>query len=165
MATRITKAQLKKIWTKADELGMAEGQIRDLVRWVSGQESTRELTKVQGIRIIDVMEGKTSYSPPPNPLQRGTHSQGSKQRGRILCPRKFPKTISGRFLPLATPKQIALIEGLKAEAGWDDEHLTNFIRKYHKVDSIPELDVRRAGNVIDVLKREKQKQATLIGQS
>ncbi len=72
MATRITKAQLKKIWTKADELGMAEGQIRDLVRWVSGQESTRELTKVQGIRIIDVMEGKTSYSPPPNPLQRGT---------------------------------------------------------------------------------------------
>lgn len=165
MAAMITDKQIKKVWTKADELGMTEGQLRDLVKWVSGRGSTRELTKRQGIQIIDLMEGKGTYNPLPNPLQSGTHSQDSKQMGRILCPRKFPKVIAGRFLPLATPKQIALIEGLKVEAGWDDGHLTNFIRKYHKVESIPELDVKRAGNVIDVLKREKQKQATLIGQS
>lgn len=162
MATRITDKQIKKIWTKADELGMTEGQIRDLVRWVSGQESTRELTKSQGIRIIDVMEGKTPVpkdNPQNPPFVRGTARQ------RFLSPRKFPKMIAGRFLPLATPKQIALIEGLKVEAGWDDEHLTNFIRKCHKMSSVPELDVKRAGQVIDMLKRQKAKQATLIGQS
>ena len=27
MVARITKAQLAKIWTKADELGMTEGQV------------------------------------------------------------------------------------------------------------------------------------------
>lgn len=155
MAKRITQKQIKKIWTKADELGMTEEHARDLVKWVSGQESTRELTKRQGILLIDLMEGKSS-SPPPYPLQRGTSSPVSLQREIKLSPRKFPKVI-GRFLPLATQKQLSLIENLKPEAGWDDEHLKNYIRKQHKVDSIQELDIKRAGNVIDVLKREKQK--------
>ncbi len=162
MTTGITDKQIKKIWTKAHETGIAEGQLRDMVRWLSGQESTRELTKRQGIHLIDLMEGKAP-SPPPNPLQRGTSTHDNTQKGMILSPRKFPNVI-GRFLPLATSKQIALIESLKTEAGWDDEHLTNFIRKCHKVDSIPELDLKRAGNVIDVLRREKKKLTTLTGQ-
>lgn len=145
MAKRITQLQIKKIWTKRHELEMTEEKLRDLVKWVSGQESTRELTKRQGILLIDLMEGKTS-SPPPNPLQGGI----------TLRLRKDEKVI-GRFLPLATQKQLSLIENLKPEAGWDDEHLKNYIRKQHKVDSIQELDIKRAGNVIDVLKREKQK--------
>ena len=164
MVTMITDKQIKKIWTKVDELGMTVGQLRDIVKFVSGQESTKKLTKRQGIRLIDLMEGNLQ-SPPPNLHQGYTSPRNSNQRRIILSPRKFPKTISGRFLPLASSKQIALIEGLKTEVGWDDEHLTNFIRKCHKVDSIPELDIKRAGQVIDMLKRQKAKQATLIGQS
>ncbi len=123
---------------------MTEEQLRDLVKWISGQESTKELTKRQGIRLIDLMEGKTS-SPPPNPLQRGI----------TLRPRKGKRI--GCFLPPASSKQIGLIENLKTEAGYDDEHLKNFIRKWYKVDSIQELDTKQAGKVIDVLKKQKQK--------
>lgn len=75
MAKGITKAQKAKIWTKAQEIGMAEEQLRDLVRWISGQDSTRELTKRQGIKLIDVMEGKRSVfenNPLNPPLLRGT---------------------------------------------------------------------------------------------
>ncbi|OQZ00534.1 MAG: hypothetical protein B6D35_06390 [Candidatus Brocadia sp. UTAMX2] len=56
MVKGITQAQKKKIWTKAHEIGMAEEQVRDLVRWVSGQESTKELTKSRGIELIDILE-------------------------------------------------------------------------------------------------------------
>lgn len=164
MAARITDKQIKKIWTKAGELKMTVGQIHDLVRWVSGQESTKGLTKRQGMLLIDLMEGK-AQNPPSDPFQMGTSTRNPNHREIILSPRKFPKVIAGRFLPLASSKQIALIESLKTEAGWDDEHLTNFIRKCHKVDSIPELDVKRAGQVIDMLKRQRAKLATLIGQS
>ncbi len=159
---RITDKQIKKIWTKIHELDMTEEHLRDTVRWISGQESTRELTKRQGIELIDILEGKVSVSVNNHqnpPFVRGTEKQ------RFLSPRKFPKVIAGRFLPFASSKQIALIESLKTEAGWDDEHLTNFIRKCHKVDTIPKLDVKRAGQVIDMLKRQKAKLATLIGQS
>lgn len=164
MAKRITQKQIKKIWTKADELGMTEGQLRDLVKWVSGQESTRELTKRQGIRLIDVLEGKIS-NPPPYPLQRGTSSPVSNQSGIILSPRKFPKKdkkVIGRFVPLATPDQLSLIENLKKEAGWDDEHLLNFVRKIFKRDTLDKLSCNEAGVVITVLKRAKKKQVTEV---
>lgn len=145
MAKGITKAQKTKIWTKAHEIGITKEQLRDLVKWISGQESTRKITKRQGILLIDLMEGKTS-SPPPDHLQREL----------TLRPRKGEKRI-GRFLPSASSRQIGLIEELKIEAGYDDEHLKNHIRKYQKVDSILALDVKQAGKVIDVLKKQKQK--------
>lgn len=151
MARRITKAQVKKIWTKIHELDMSEEQLRDLVTWVSGQSSTRELTRFQGKVVIDVMEGNM-------PISDNT-SLSSLPRGkepRFLRPRKFPKMI-GHFLPLATPKQISLIENIKKEAGWDDEHVKNHVRKYYKINSVPELDIKQAGSLIDVLKREKNK--------
>lgn len=155
MAKGITKAQKAKIWTKASEIGMVEKHLRYLVRWVSGQESTRELTKLQGILLIDVLEGKTP-SPSPNSLQRGTIPPDSIQGEITLRPRKGGKRI-GCFLPPASSSQIAFIESLKIEAGYDDEHLKNFIRKWYKAGSIKELDTKQAGKVIEVLKKQKQK--------
>lgn len=145
MAKRITKAQKTKIWTKTSEIVMAEKHLRDLVRWVSGQESTKELTKHQGILLIDILEGKTS-SPPPNPLRRGL----------ALHPRKGGK-IMARFDRYATPDQIFLIETLKKEAEWDNEHLMNFIRKIFNKDTLDKLGDNEAGVVITVLKRAKEK--------
>ncbi|GAN34864.1 MAG: DUF1018 domain-containing protein [Candidatus Brocadia sp. AMX2] len=154
MAKGITKAQKAKIWTKAQEIGMAEEQLRDLVRWISGQDSTRELTKRQGIKLIDVMEGKRSVfenNPLNPPLLRGT----------ILTSKKDKKII-GRFVPLATPGQLSFIENLKKEAGWDDEHLTNFIRKRFSKDILDKLGGNEAGVVITVLKRAKKKLVTEV---
>lgn len=145
MIKGITKAQKTKIWTKAQEIGMTEEQVRDLVTWVSGQESTRKFTKRQGIRLIDLMEDKTS-SPPPKPFRRGT----------ILCPRKGGK-IMGRFVNIATPGQLSLIEYLKKEANWDDEHLMNFIRKTFNKDALDKLGGNEAGVLITVLRRAKGK--------
>ncbi|MCK6469400.1 MAG: regulatory protein GemA [Candidatus Brocadia sinica] len=154
MAKGITKAQKAKIWTKAQEIGMAEEQLRDLVRWISGQDSTRELTKRQGIKLIDVMEGKRSVfenNPLNPPLLRGT----------ILTSKKDKKII-GRFVPLATPGQLSFIENLKKEAGWDDEHLTNFIRKRFNKDILDKLGGNEAGVVMTVLKRAKKKLVTEV---
>lgn len=145
MAKRITQKQIKKIWTKASEIGMVEEHVRDLARWLSGQKSTRELTSGQGILLIDLMEGKTP-SPPPNPLQRGI----------ALHPRRGGK-IMARFGKYATPYQISLIENLKKEAEWDNEHLTNFIRKIFNKDTLDKLSGHEAGVVITVLKRAKEK--------
>jgi len=149
MAKGITKAQKVKIWTKAQEIGMTEAHVRDLVRWISGQESTRKLTKRQGIKLIDVMEGKRLI-PENNPLD------SPFVRGTILAPKKDKKII-GRFVPLATPGQLSLIENLKKEADWDDEHLTNFIRKTFNKDTLDKLGGNEAGVVITVLKRVRKK--------
>lgn len=153
-AKKLTPAQLKKIWTKRHELGMPEERLRDIVERISGQRSTRELTKWQGKVIIDVLEGKRPV-PENNPLNP-PFVRGTENQRRILSPRKFPKVI-GRFLPLATQKQLYLIENLKPEAGWDDEHTRNFLLKYYKVETPKELDIKKAGKFIDVLKKQRQK--------
>jgi hypothetical protein len=152
MAKGITAAQKTKIWTKASKIGMTEEQLRDLVRWVSGQGSTRELTKRQGIELIDILEDKVPV-PANNPLNPPF------VRGTVLVPKKDKKVI-GRFLPLATPGQLSLIESLRIEAGWDDEHLTNFTRKIFSKDTLDKLGGNEAGVLITVLKRAKEKQVT-----
>lgn len=154
MAKGITQLQIKKIWTKRHELEMTEEHIRDLVRWVSGQESTRELTKSQGKVVIDVMEDKIP-GPEDNPLNPPF------VRGTVLVPKKDKKVI-GRFVPLATPDQLFLIDNLKKEAGWDDEHFLNFIRKIFNKDTLDKLSGNEAGVVITVLKRAKKKQITEV---
>lgn len=147
MTRRITQAQVKKIWTKAHEIGISERQLRDIVIWVSGQSSTRELTRMQGILLIDLMEGnKKTSSHSPNPIQR-----------RITLYPKNDKKVIGRFVSLATPSQLSLIEGLKKEAGWDDDHLMNFIRKIFTKDTLDRLGSHEAGVLITVLRRAKGK--------
>lgn len=132
MAKGITKAQLVKIWTKRDELGMPEKRLRNLIEWVSGQRSSRKLTMSQAKRLIDVLEGK-------KPIPVTTRKK--------KC----------RFGESITPLQLSLIGELLEETGKDDEYAGNFVRKYYKVDSVEELDVKRAGAFIDCLFREKAK--------
>lgn len=158
MAKGITQLQIEKIWTKANEIGMTKEQLRDLVRWVSGQKSTRELTKGQAMRLIDVLEGKSQLpanTPQDNPLHP------TFVRGAVLLQKKDKKVI-GRFVKLATPYQISLIENLKKEAGWDDEHLANFIRKIFNKDTLDKLGGNETGVVITVLKRAKKKLVTEV---
>lgn len=137
MSKGITKRQKIKIWTMRHALEMPEKELRDLVECVSYQRSTRELTRQQAKRLIDALEGK----------------------------KPMPKTIGSkkcRFGKRATLLQLSLIAELKEEAGWDDEHLRNFLLKYYKVSMPDELDVKRAGKLIDVLKREKAKGTYVI---
>lgn len=67
---------------------------------------------------------------------------------------QIKKVLSPRFI---TTCQISFIEDLKNEAGWDDEHLINFIRKIFNKDTLDKLGGNEAGVVITVLKRAKKK--------
>lgn len=111
---------------------MPEKELRDLVESVSYQRSTMELTRPQAKRLIDALEGKK-----PMPVAK--------------CEKKC------RFGKRATPLQLSRIAELKEEAGWDDEHLRNFLLKWYKVSTPDELDTKRAWIVFDMLKREKRK--------
>lgn len=112
-------------------------ELRGLVESVSFQRSTRELTRPQAKRLIDALNGKR-----PVPVV--------KQEG--VC----------RFGKRASPLQLSLIAELQKEAGWDDEHLRNFLLKWYKVSTPDELDGKRAWNVFKVLKREKAKRTHAI---
>ena len=150
-AKKLTAAQLTKIWSKRDELGMPEEKLRGIVERVSGQRSTKELTRHQAMVVIDFMEGKS-----PVPKNTPLNSRAAGEKRRFLWPKKNPKVIGG-FAPLATPKHLSLIENLKKEAGWDDEHLMNFVRKIFNKDTLDKLGGNEAGVLITVLKRAKGK--------
>lgn len=149
MARAITAKQKKKIWTKADEIGLAEEQLRDIVEFASGQRSTKELTRFQAKVVIDILEG----NPPPNPLRRGTTSADPLQRKISPHPRKGKKVIA-RFSSLASQRQIDFIESLRIKAGYDDDHFKNHLWKYRKVESLQELDAKKAGQLIDFLRKK-----------
>ncbi|MEW6423159.1 MAG: phage protein GemA/Gp16 family protein [Bacillota bacterium] len=55
MAEPATKAQIKKIWITAKQLGMDEVDLRGLVGNLTGANSVQAMTKAQAIRLIDYL--------------------------------------------------------------------------------------------------------------
>lgn len=58
-----------------------------------------------------------------------------------------------------TIKQKLLIKYLAKELDWEEEHLNNFIHKYHQVDNLSRLTRQQAGRVIDSLKHVREHQS------
>ena len=58
-----------------------------------------------------------------------------------------------------TIRQKLLIKYLAKELGWEEEHLNNFIHKYHQVDNLNRLTRQQAGRVIDSLKHVREHQS------
>lgn len=133
MKIPITAEQLQKIWVVGKKRGLPDEDVRDIVERISGQRSTRALSKGQAIKIIDTLEN--------GPREWTVYSQD-----------KDPKEIV-----FASKEQLALIDHLKKEAGWDDERLMNFIKKVYKRDALNKLRVKEAGIVIHVLEKAKLK--------
>jgi len=123
----ITVDQTKKIWSRAAEIGLSEDDLRDLIEEISGQRSVRGLTKEKAGMVIDVLEGKAA-------------------KRREPVPKGNPDIIN-----LATPDQISYAEDLKEKAGWDDDHLKNFIRKTFKKTRLRKLKNEEIGVIIHVL--------------
>ncbi len=120
----ITPDQVKKVWVTAKVKGLSEAKLRDIVEQISGQRSTKEMTKIQAKKVIDVLEGKAVL-----PVPRGSEN----------------------VFALATTHQVDLIEDLKVEAGWTDERVLNFIRKLFGRDSLRKLSRSEAVVVFKVL--------------
>jgi hypothetical protein len=51
-----------------------------------------------------------------------------------------------------TLKQKLFIKSLASHLGWEETHLTNFIRKYYQRDGLDELDRKAASKLIESLK-------------
>lgn len=133
MKIPITPEQKQKIWVIARKRGMSDDELRDIVERISGQRSTRALSKGQAIKVIDTLEN--------GPREWTVYTQD-----------KDPKEIA-----FASKDQLALIDHLKKETGWDDERLMNFIKKVYKRDGLKKLRVKEAGIVIHVLEKAKLK--------
>ncbi len=125
----ITEKQVKKIWTMASLLNLSEEKLRRRVKRVSGQRSIRGLTKQQAIEVID----------------------------RLVAEQKI-KTDHPNVIYLVTRKQLELIDYLACRAGWDCEHLQNFINRQFKITNPGKLRRKEAGVVINVLKHAIAKQ-------
>ncbi|MDH3359301.1 MAG: regulatory protein GemA [Desulfobulbaceae bacterium] len=52
-----------------------------------------------------------------------------------------------------TFRQKMYIKHLVDDAGWDDRHFRNFLRKYYKRETVVELSKREASKVIESLKK------------
>ncbi|MBI4746774.1 MAG: DUF1018 domain-containing protein [Deltaproteobacteria bacterium] len=129
----ITGEQLKKIWSIRSQKGISEDWLRDVVESVSGQRSTRALTKRQAVKVIDALD---------NGQRKWTVYRQDKEPEEII---------------FSSKDQLALIDHLKTEAGWSDERLMNFIKKVYKRDGLKKLRVKEAGIVIHVLEKAKLK--------
>lgn len=133
MKIPVTPEQIQKIWVVGKKRGLSDEDVRDIVERISGQRSTRALSKGQAIKVIDAIEN------------------GSR-RWIVYSQEEEPKEIV-----FASKDQLALIDHLKKEAGWDDERLMNFIKKVYKRDGLKKLRVKEAGIVIHVLEKAKLK--------
>lgn len=131
----VTLKQIKKIWVEAKRLEMPEERYRELIEEVSGQRSTRELTKAQAKQVIDILVGK-----------------GEK---KVRRPRGITK-YENVFL-ISSPEQLAYIRDLQKKAGWDDERLNKFIQRQWGKCSLEILEHGEAGVVIHVLLKEIKK--------
>ena len=128
---RINPKELKCLWTSGRTLGLDEGQIRIVVKNLTGKTSTRALTSREAIRVITWFR------------TGGDMTQISSHMG---APSSDPKVI-----PLATPRQIKRIEDLSVMARWDRERLMRFVQTNFKRDDLRKLRRKEAGALIHIL--------------
>lgn len=131
----ITNKQIPMIWALSNNIDMSEKTLRNKVKRLSDQRSIKELTKYQGIQLIKWL----------------------LKKGHIPAPRNNPKVIA-----LATPNQLNFIDSLIQKAGWDKEHLMNFITSKFKRDNIRKLRRSEAGVIIKILNTSIKKKSEAV---
>jgi hypothetical protein len=120
--TGITAAQRRKIWAAAKQRGLDEDDLREIVRQITGQTSTKALTIHEAVRIIDRLEGK-----PEKPAATGNQIS-EKQLWKI---RELEKALGWDD---------------------NSKRLEAFVKKYAHVDKLPWLTKYQAIKIIDGLK-------------
>ncbi|MCT4509912.1 MAG: regulatory protein GemA [Tepidibacter sp.] len=118
----ITQAQKKKIWVEAKKLGISKDGLYKLILDNYEKEHMSNLTKQEGIEIIDCF------------IELNEEEQNDKREGMI------------------TNSQEWKIDLLRAKLGWDIDHLNKFIKKYAHVEHINWLTLNGASNIIEGLK-------------
>jgi len=109
----ITEGQIKLIWVLARQLGMDSDKLHDLVFGVTGQESIKALTVMEGKDVIEAL---------------------ARAGGKITKKRKPRRDLPLNVVEMITPKQARLIKYLEKKLGWqgNPERLKGFIKRIIK---------------------------------
>lgn len=81
-----TQAQIKKIFATAKEIGLSEDDLKALCKDETGKESSRDLTKAEASKFIDILLGmaKSQAPVPPPPPAGGGNGNGNGARRRLF---------------------------------------------------------------------------------
>jgi len=111
---KITPEQNRKIWATARQLNMDSEAVHNLVYMVTAQESLKELSKDEAIRVINEMERRINGD--------------DKFR--------YVRTKQGRPVAMISKEQLWKIDQLVKQLGWDNnpKRIQGFCRKYAKTD-------------------------------
>ncbi len=127
----ITLAQIRKLHASCRERGIDNDLLHEHIRMLTGKGSVKELTRRDAMRVIDSLEGKTSYCQNPasdkqmayiRVLMRDlgwTDGLGNPDMERLdgMC-RKYVKTDCHKWLDKSGASKI--IEALKNMAGHNE---------------------------------------------
>ena len=130
----MTPQQLRAIWTVARGQGLDEDALRDLVEAVSGQRSTRGLTRDQASDVLGHLTG-------PMPQSGRGKSRHREMDGR---------------LNMATSKQLRKIEAMWGDRSHADDKpaaMRRFLQHKFSVSDLRFLSRTRASDVIVALSK------------
>ncbi len=128
----ITKQQIRMIWVLCHRLGLDEQPLHGLAQAVTGVSSIRQLSRPQAARLIEMLLKKAGFKTQDFPRRPG----------------------------LNTPHQLAYIQGLATQLGWQEEHTLSLAKRMYHVRRLRGLGVRQASGLIEALKAIRQRKAS-----
>jgi Bacteriophage Mu, GemA protein len=128
----ISKQQIRAIWALCHRLGLDEQSLHGLAQAITGVSSIRQLSSSQATRLIDLLLAKTGFKTRDFPRRPGFN----------------------------TPHQLAYIQGLAAQLGWDEPHTLGLARRMYHVRRLRDLGIRQASGLIEALKAIQERKAS-----
>jgi hypothetical protein len=137
-AAMINKAQIRKIYVTAKELGLDNELLHTFIFNLIGQEHISALTKYEAINVIDKLE------------ERRTGKKKSKPNSR------------------ASREQLWKIKDLEKQLGWADnpKRLQGFMKKYTGIENVSWLTPYKASTLIEAMKKicKRQHESSEVSQ-
>lgn len=132
MIKKITTPQIRKIYSLAKELNLDNDLLHEFTYNIVRKDSISKLNNIEAITLIDELEYKKT----------GVRREKTYRSNR------------------ATEDQIYKIQALELELGWrnNPNRLKGFMKKYSRVDNIQWLTFESASNLIEALKKVKERE-------
>ena len=115
-----TRAQIEMIFALVRERSISREKLYAGVERLIGIPSIRALGKNEAVYIIEKLLGDTKWVRPPPPRHAGR--------------------IPGETANMPSYKMICAIRAAFKTLGWEKHHIQNWLLKYHKVESVRELN-------------------------
>ena len=113
----ITGKQIKLLWVLARQIGMDSDCLHEIIFWITGKESMKDLSVLEAKEVIDSLV-----------------QDGAKVKKKRSLPRYLPPNV----VEMVTPKQVQFITYLEKKLGWQDnpERLKGFLKRIIKREGV-----------------------------